>query len=316
MVLKILLVVTIILQIIAALIAMRMTKVTKFNSAWILFAIALTLMVVQLLSEFINNLGRDLVLPRDFMVWVGVVTSLCFAVGLFYVRKIIYYIASVEQKRRLTEKRILNTIISTEEKERRRFSKDLHDGMGPLLSSVKMSVSALSKMELDDSKREIIQNADYVIEEAIKSLKEISNNLSPHILNNFGVSRAVSNFINKLTLPSYLKINFQTNLKSTRFSNNIEAILYRVVCELVNNAIKYADPTQINISIMLEGTDISLSVSDNGKGFDVERYESHHNGGMGLSNISSRISSLKGTMDIKSVIDKGTTVAITININN
>ena len=87
MVLKILLIITIILQIFAAFIAIRMTKVTKFNSAWILLTIALSLMVVQQLAEFINNVGE--VLPKDFMVWVGVITSLCFAIGVFYIRKII-----------------------------------------------------------------------------------------------------------------------------------------------------------------------------------------------------------------------------------
>ena len=313
MVLKILLIITIILQIFAAFIAIRMTKVTKFNSAWILLTIALSLMVVQQLAEFINNVGE--VLPKDFMVWVGVITSLCFAIGVFYIRKIIYYIAHMEQKRILTEKRTLNTIISTEEKERRRFSKDLHDGLGPLLSSVKMSVSALSKMNIDNSQKEIIENADYVIEEAIKSLKEISNNLSPHILNNFGVARAVNNFINKLTLPPYLKIRFDSNIRGTRYSNNIEAILYRVICELVNNAIKHADPSQIDISLNQTGSEISLVVEDNGKGFDTAILEEGNKQGMGLSNISSRISSLKGTMNIESISGKGTKVSINININ-
>ncbi|MDE6183202.1 MAG: sensor histidine kinase, partial [Rikenellaceae bacterium] len=226
MVLKILLVITMLLQMVAVGMAIRMTKVTKFNSSWILFAIALTLMLFQLVFGFLNMFELEFRLPKDLFVWVSVITTLCFVVAIFYVRKLIYYIAQMDANRRLTEKRILNTIISTEEKERIRFSKDLHDGLGPLLSSVKLSVSALSKMEPDDSKREIIRNADYAIEEAIKSLKEISNNISPHILNNFGVSRAVTNFINKLTLPPYLKINFQTNIKGQRFSSNIEAILY------------------------------------------------------------------------------------------
>ncbi len=320
MVLKILLVISILLQLVAAIIAIRMMRVTKFNSAWLLFAIALSLMVFQLIAEFVNMVVVDfdwlLSFPKDFMVWIGVITSLCFAVALFYIRKIIYYISQMNEKHRLTEKRILNTIISTEEKERRRFSKDLHDGLGPLLSSVKMSVSALSKIEMDDSKKEIIQNADYVIEEAIKSLKEISNNLSPHILNNFGVARAVNNFINKLTLPMQMKIRFDTNLKNTRFSSNIEAILYRVTCELVNNAIKHSKATQIRVSLNLEDQNITLKVEDNGEGFDTSVLESASRPGMGLYNINSRISSLKGSMTVDSAKGKGTRVTIVINTLN
>ncbi|MDE7356380.1 MAG: sensor histidine kinase [Rikenellaceae bacterium] len=313
MVLKILLVITMLLQMVAVGMAIRMTKVTKFNSSWILFAIALTLMLFQLVFGFLNMFELEFRLPKDLFVWVSVMTTLCFVVAIFYVRKLIYYIAQMDANRRLTEKRILNTIISTEEKERIRFSKDLHDGLGPLLSSVKLSVSALSKMEPDDSKREIIRNADYAIEEAIKSLKEISNNISPHILNNFGVSRAVTNFINKLTLPPYLKINFQTNIKGQRFSSNIEAILYRVICELVNNAIKHADPSSVDVVLTLEDKEnIQLTVSDNGCGFDPEADRSR---GMGLSNIGSRISSLKGDMTIDSSPGSGTRVAIRISVN-
>ncbi len=267
MVLKILLIITVLLQMVAVGLAVRMTRMTKFNSSWILFAVALTLMLASQVFDFIDILGIGTALPKDVSVWIGVIISLCFVVAIFYVRKLVYYISKMDHNRRLTEKRILNTIISTEEKERIRFSKDLHDGLGPLLSSVKLSVSALSKMEPDDSKREIIRNADYAIEEAIKSLKEISNNISPHILNNFGVVRAVTNFINKLTLPTYLHINFDTDLRGRRFTSNIEAILYRVICELVNNAIKHADPSRIDIVLKLEDKDnIRLTVSDDGCG--------------------------------------------------
>lgn len=313
MILKILLVITIILQIAAAGIAIKMTKVTKFNSAWILFAIALTLMVARLIAEFVNMIGGYIMLPKDFMVWIGVITSLCFVIGLFYVRKIIYYISQIEEKRRLTQKRILNTIITTEEKERRRFSKDLHDGLGPLLSSVKLSVSALKNNEHSPSQDAILQNANYVIEEAIKSLKEISNNLSPHILNNFGISRAINTYINSLSLPPTLKINFESTIKGKRYSANLEAIIYRTVCELVNNAIKHALPTLITISISEFTSELFVQVSDNGRGFDAENIEHDSKQGMGLYNVSSRISSLKGDMNIDSIKGMGTTVKIRIN---
>lgn len=315
MILVILLVISIILQIIAAGTAIRLTRVTKYNSSWILFTIALTFLVLQRFLELLEVSGdKTIMLPKDFLVWIGVATSLCFAVGVFMIKKVLTYIGQMEQKRRLTEKRILNTIISTEEKERQRFSKDLHDGLGPLLSSVKMSVSALAQMEQDASKKEIIQNTDYVINEAIKSLKEISNNLSPHILNNFGLARAVTNFINRLTLPDSLRINFQTNLRAERFDNNVEVILYRVLCELINNTIKHAGAGKINIRLMHEGEVITIAYHDNGRGFDPARataFSSHK--GMGLSNIVSRISSLKGTIQIDSKPGEGVRIFIKVN---
>ncbi|MFI3268664.1 MAG: sensor histidine kinase, partial [Rikenellaceae bacterium] len=131
MILKILLVIAIVIQLFAVALAVKMTKVTKFNSAWILFAVTLTFMAVQLVAEFINVLWGEVLIEADVMVWIRVFTSLSCVVALFFTRKIIYYISQIEANRRLTQKRILNTIISTEEKERRRFSKDLHDGLGP-----------------------------------------------------------------------------------------------------------------------------------------------------------------------------------------
>lgn len=124
--------------------------------------------------------------------------SLCFAVGILIVNKLLNYIARTESQRRISERRILNTVLRTEEKERRRFSKDLHDGLGPLLSSAKMSVSALSTSDMSAQNQEILRNVTYVVDEAIRSLREVSANLSPHLLDNFGLARAVSNFINKL----------------------------------------------------------------------------------------------------------------------
>ncbi len=312
MVLKILLVITILLQVVAAVAAVRLMKVTKYNSAWILFSIALTLMVVQQLSELINSVSdNELILPDDFIAWITVIIALSIVIGLFFVRKIISHISLSESKSRLTQRRILNTIISTEEKERRRFSKDLHDGLGPLLSSIKLSVSALSKVEDEQSRKKIVANVEYIIDESIKSLKEVSNNISPHILNNFGVGRAVSTFINKIVAPD-IHIIFVNEIKGLRFSPEIEAIVYRVVCELINNSIKHASASRIEVNIAYHDGKILLFVDDDGCGFDATHIENYHSSGMGISNIASRISSLKGEMLIDST-NKGTKVSIEVN---
>lgn len=312
--LNILLSITILLQVVAVAISLRLMRITKFNSAWILFTIAFSLMLFQLSADLISNIGKEIWLAPDVMVWIGVVTSICFTVGLFVVNKLISYISTMEQKRRISEKRILNTIIATEEKERRRFSNDLHDGLGPLLSSVKLSVSALNTLDCTPSQREILKNADYVIGEAIKSLKETSNNLSPHILNNFGVDRAVSSFINKLILPNETVIDYHSDMKTVRLEPNVEAIIYRVTCELINNAIKHSKAKLIKIRLWQKGDKVEIFVSDNGVGFDYENLENDQNRGTGLSNIASRISSLKGTMEVDTEEGIGTTINIIIKV--
>jgi signal transduction histidine kinase len=251
---------------------------------------------------------------REIFVWGGVITSLAFAIGVFMIQKIFKYMKRVEDSRRLTEKMFLNTIIQTEEKERKRFAKDLHDGLGPLLSSVKMSVSSLAQMKHDEASREIVENTELVINEAIKSLKEISDNLSPHILNNFGLVRALNNFANKINITKTIRINLITELKDERFDANVEVVLYRVICELINNTIKHAHAKKINISLTITDNDfLTIIYNDDGKGFDVSKIIEQQGGsGMGFSNIYSRINSLKGEINIESENKKGTLVTIKV----
>ena len=294
MVKEILLIISVILQIIAAIVAIGLTRRTKYNLSWMLFTVALTCMAFLRLGEYVQI--TDLKEWRsEFFIWTGIVTSLCFAVGMLLVQKIFNYIARAERQRRISERRILNTVLRTEEKERQRFSKDLHDGLGPLLSSAKMSISALSSGDTDERNREILRNANYVIDEAIRSLREISVNLSPHILNDFGLSRAISNFINRLPRGA-MRINFSTNLRTERFDMDIEVILYR-----------------ISLPEAFLATDgvLRLDYRDNGCGFDVAKVEQK---GMGIANIQSRVSSLKGDFALKSTPGRGMNAVVEVHV--
>lgn len=312
MVLQVLLLISIILQMAAAIIAIRLMSRTKYNFSWILFSVAFVAMAAIRCAEYIQAVWeKDLSVPQDFFVWMGVVTSLCFAVGVFFIQKIFNWLDRLSFQQHLTEKRILNTVLRTEEKERQRFSKELHDGLGPLLSSAKLSLSALRRKDTDASSLEIIDNTNYVIEEAIRTLREISNNLSPHILNDFGLARGVGNFINKLPSLGDYKIEYTSNLKNRRFDTDVEAILYRVICELINNSIKHSGGTLINLSVNVEDEVLKVDYTDNGRGFNPDAMLDV---GMGLSNIASRISSLKGTYDISSARGKGMKAAISVNL--
>lgn len=317
MILKILFVIAIILQFFAVGVAIKLTRVTKYNFSWMLLTIGFILMAIMRLVEFLPYISD--IKPQDYreiFVWMGVITSLAFAIGVFMIQKIFKYMKRVEDSRRLTEKMFLNTIIQTEEKERKRFAKDLHDGMGPLLSSVKMSVSSLAHMNHDDATREIVENTEIVINEAIKSLKEISDNLSPHVLNNFGLVRALNNFANKINITKTIRIKIESDLKDERFDNNVEVVLYRVICELINNTIKHAHAKKIDISLIKENDYLSITYKDDGKGFDVSKIiDQPSSSGMGFSNIYSRINSLKGEINIASEQKKGTLVTIKVLMN-
>lgn len=309
--LEILLLVSILLQLFAAVAAITLTKRTKFNVAWIFLTIALSVLCVLRLAQVFPMLGgEEWRVPRDFMAWLDIVVSLCFAIGVLYVRKIFNYINKLEYQRQLTERRILSTVLRTEEKERQRFSKELHDGLGPLLSSAKMSLSALAK-DATEENRELFNNTIGVIDEAVRTVREVSNNLSPHILKDFGVAKAVRSFLNKIPQsPDGVTIEFKTNLTNQRFDNDVEVILYRVVCELVNNSVRHSRCSHIEVSLRLSGSRLTLRYFDNGVGFDVKQAEER---GMGLSNISSRIDSLKGSINISSNPGEGMSAVIVIN---
>ena len=318
MILQILLVISIILQFFAVGVAIKLTRVTKYNFSWILLTIGFIFMAIRRLVEFLpfisNFKTQDL---GEVFVWFGVVISLTFAIGVFMIQRIFKYMKRVEDSRRLTEKMFLNAIIQTEEKERKRFAKDLHDGLGPLLSTVKMSVSSLAQMEHDDASREIVTNTEMVINEAIKSLKEISDNLSPHVLNNFGLLRALRNFSNKINATKAIHIQLDSNMTNERFSNDIEVVLYRVVCELINNTIKHAAAKTIEISLQQQNQSLTISYRDDGRGFDKSKMqELPMMGGMGFSNIYSRINSLKGEIIIDSEPDQGTLVYIKVKTDH
>ena len=112
MILQVLIIISIALQLVAAVVAIRLTRVTKYNISWLLFTLGLVLMCMIRLSEYIYVVGgREWHLPPHFMAWVGVVTSLCFAVGMFYVGKIIHSTRRLNYQRKLTERRILTTVL-------------------------------------------------------------------------------------------------------------------------------------------------------------------------------------------------------------
>lgn len=222
------------------------------------------------------------------------------------------HVERMAHHRQMLEKRFMTALLRTEERSRASFSRELHDGLGPLLSSAKMSLSALNRANLKDNERQILQNSSAVIDEAIRSLREISNNLSPHILNDFGLVRGIKNFVERLGTLRDTNVEFSTTLKDERYDSNIEVILYRVVCELINNSLKHADATHISVMLREESELLIVEYSDNGRGFNYSDVESS---GMGLSNIRSRISSLNGKFELHSSVGKGMCVKVAVSIN-
>ena len=306
---QVLLYLAIIVQFVAMYYAVRLVRATKYNSIWILFIIGFMLLAGERLLQLLGSYGNPI--PSESLAWLDIIISVSISVGVVLLDKLIIYIDRLNHHRQLTDKRILTAVLRAEEKSRANFSKELHDGLGPLLSSAKISLSSLSKSEMDPASREIFNNTLYVVEEAVRSLREISNNLSPHVLADFGLARGVQNFIDRSSSLHKVKIAFVTNLRSDRYDTDIEVIMYRVICELITNSMKHSSCSEIRLSLSASGDELELQYSDNGRGFDPH---SMMDCGMGLSNINSRVNSLNGRFDISSSKGKGMRASVKVNV--
>ncbi|MFI3317125.1 MAG: ATP-binding protein [Rikenellaceae bacterium] len=310
MFIKILLIIAICTQIVASLYAIKLVGATKYSSIWWLFIISFMLLCVERVMQFIMVGGQEI--PLKIFWWTGLVVSIGLSIGVMYAHRLFKYIDRLNQQRQFVSRRILSAVIRTEEKTRSTFSKELHDGLGPLLSTAKMSLSALSSPDLTPKQREkIISNTTNIINESIASLREISNNLSPHVLNDFGLVRGLRNFINKNTALYGIKLQFYSNIENQRFDRDTEVTIYRTVCELFNNSLKHSGCTLITFTLLRKTNELQVYYSDNGRGFSIRPVEDR---GMGLSNITSRINSINGKIEIISCEGSGMSATIYLPI--
>lgn len=310
MFIKALLIIAICTQIVASLYAIKLVGATKYSSIWWLFIISFMLLCVERVMQFIMVGGQEI--PLKIFWWTGLVVSIGLSIGVMYAHRLFKYIDRLNQQRQFVSRRILSAVIRTEEKTRSTFSKELHDGLGPLLSTAKMSLSALSSPDLTPAQREkIISNTTNIINESIASLREISNNLSPHVLNDFGLVRGLRNFINKNTALYGIKLQFYSNIEDQRFDRDTEVTIYRTVCELFNNSLKHSGCTLITFTLLRKTNELQVYYSDNGRGFSIRPVEDR---GMGLSNITSRINSINGKIEIISCEGSGMSATIYLPI--
>jgi signal transduction histidine kinase len=202
-------------------------------------------------------------------------------------------------------------VLDAEETERQRIAKDLHDGIGQMLSAVKLNLSTVqSKITINENEKLLFQNAISLVDDSVKEVRSISHNMMPNMLIKKGLANAVRDFIDKLS-GTTLKIDLEITGMNERLESTLESILFRVLQELVNNIIKHAQANHITIQLLKFENEITIMIEDNGVGFKVDD-TLQSDKGIGLKNIISRIDFLKGNINFDSTINKGTTVTIDI----
>lgn len=209
------------------------------------------------------------------------------------------------------QQELLNATIKTEEQERARFAKELHDGVGPILSTIKLYFQWLSETD-DSAQREvIIEKGNKNISEAIKALKEVSNNLSPHILSNYGLIEGLTQFIERITATGKIDITLESNLKK-RIYHDLELTLYRIITELINNTIKHAKASLIEVKVFRTKAKLQIKYTDNGQGMTINKTEKSK--GLGLFNIQNRVQNINGNFKMNSSPGNGFEVEIDVNL--
>jgi PAS domain S-box-containing protein len=208
------------------------------------------------------------------------------------------------------EKELLSAVINTEDRERKRFSADLHDSLGPLLSSIKLYLGGLTDAN-EKEKLEMLAYTEELIDESIKSVRTISNNIMPRTLSEEGFYASLRSFADKLEFTRAIQVNFGNKMPDKRYDSSTEVILYRIMQELINNTIKHAQADNIFINFKEVGNQLIIDYRDDGKGFNTNKTDLT---GLGLKNIRDRVKSLNGNIVFSSKEGEGTEVHLKIDV--
>lgn len=208
------------------------------------------------------------------------------------------------------QEEILKNTILAQEKERRRIAGDLHDEVGAMLSVVKLNVSRFERKSDNKDVVNLANETKTYLEEAITQVRRISRDLMPPSLEKLGLDFAIEELAGRIDRTGNIKTIYFKTGDYFRFDGKKELALFRIVQELLNNAIKHSGASEIFIKARYSSNSLAVSVSDNGKGFDTESVVSE---GLGLKNLESRANMLNAKMKIKSHPGKGTVAIILIN---
>ncbi len=283
----------------------------------------------------IDNLTREKEIEklklqqRTILNW-----SLVAAVLIILIVGFLYY-RNAQQKRKLleadaalkqqkigeleTEKQLLATqsILQGQEEERKRLAKDLHDGLGSILSGAKFSFNNMkNNLTISPENAAAFERSIAMLDQSIQELRRVAHNMMPEALVKFGLNTALQDFCNSINQSDALQITYQSfDVKDDTVSTNKSSAIYRIVQELVNNILKHAHAKTALVQLVKKDNTLSITVEDDGMGFDKSILQT--NSGMGYLNLQNRVAYINGKMDIQTSQNKGTSVNIEIsNIAN
>ncbi len=204
-------------------------------------------------------------------------------------------------ERKNLERYVLGKVLEAEEKERKRFAADLHDDLGPMLSSIKIHLGLMENPKDQQTFLSDINKCKDLLNESIGKMRSIANSLTPRLIENYGLEAALNSFFQTMQKEGQYTIEFVSNLDGKRFSGPVELNLYRIICELVNNTVKHSGATKSKIKLDFNGRLLMLCYTDNGKGYKIKDINdiNDRSKGMGIDNILQRVSLINGIIKFR-----------------
>jgi signal transduction histidine kinase len=246
-------------------------------------------------------------------------------IGAFAASSLIVFLGyrSYRNKRKLQQQRIselekekqltaTEAVLKGEEQERTRLAKDLHDGLGGMLSGIKYNLNTMkgNLIMTPDNALAFERSVD-MLDSSIQEMRRVAHNMMPEVLVKFGLNTALEEYCSDINKSGALKINYQSiGLTDVAIEQTTAITVYRIIQELLNNAIKHANATTALVQVNKTDETLSVTVEDNGKGFDTSILNKAK--GIGWTNIQHRVDFLKGKIDVQSSSDSGTYVNIEI----
>lgn len=215
-----------------------------------------------------------------------------------------------------TEQHMLDAILEATEAQRRRLSKEIHDGIGPLISTIKLNLDALRMETRDENARamQMIESMSELLQTMSTDIRSISHNLMPNVLVDFGLVAALENLCQRVNSSGKVQANFYHSEFRERIRRKAALGLYRIAQELINNAVKYARAQTINVQLIRHSDSVVLMVEDDGVGFSPHRPDATPgiDKGIGLKNIQTRVRSLGGSFILESQPGQGVLATIEV----
>jgi two-component system NarL family sensor kinase len=267
----------------------------------------------ELQTKYEITQREDQLLQQQFEItkrnyWM---TGIFVFILLMLVIGFIYYKQTQLKQRNIA----MQAIMEAEESERRRIAQDLHDSVSQTMSAAKINLTVIGGELpfINDDQRKRFEKVINLVDYGFREVRTISHNMMPWALHKTGLAQVIKQFIENIENEA-IAINFFSRGFDVPFDDTTEIILYRVLQESVNNVMKHANASRLDISLIRDKDNISLTIEDNGKGFDAAN--PGINKGMGLSNLRSRINFLNGKVELDSQVGKGTLVSVYIPVIN